>query len=218
MKYEQEVRDVLINNTIQLIAQGGFEKATTKAITHGGEQLPGIKMNEVYIYRLFGSKESLYSVAFSSLDQEIIVALRKCFRSHQGFEDATRERLHRIFCDAWHFILGNEDHCRCYIRYYYSVYFHGETLKAHNRLFNEIILGISPLFKDEADVKSIMHSVFTTLLDFAVRIYNGDLENTKVNEDHIFNVLYCMMVTYFKDEKVSEPHESQFIYEREHYL
>ena len=211
MKYEQEVRDVLISNTIRLIAEGGFEKATTKAITHGGEQLPNVKMNEVYIYRLFGSKEDLYSFAFSCLDKEIVLALRKCFQTNQNQDCDIKERLHGVFCDAWHFILGNEDHCRCYIRYYYSVYFHGESLKAHNQLFDEIILAFSPLFKEEADVKSIMHSVFTTILDFAVRVYNGDLENTQINEEHIFNVVYCMMVTYFKNENTIRSHVSQFI-------
>ena len=57
----------------------------------------------------------------------------------------------------------------------------------------------SPLFKEEAEVYAIMHSVFTMLLDFAIRVYNGEIEDNEINRPHVFNVLYCMMVTYFKD-------------------
>ena len=43
-----------------------------------------------------------------------------------------------------------------------------------------------------------MHSVFTALLDFSIRVYNGDLEDNEDNLSNICNVLYCMMSTYFK--------------------
>ena len=66
-------------------------------------------------------------------------------------------------------------------------------------LFGEMVKEMEPLFKDEADTESIMHSVFTALFDFAIRVYNGELEDNEVNRQHIFNVLYCMMMTYFKD-------------------
>ena len=208
MKYEQEIREILIANTIRLIAEGGFEKATTKALTHSGVALNQLKMNEVYIYRLFGSKENLYSVAFSTLDNEFFSALQHCLQSHQFSENSTQEALYKVFCDTWHFLLKNEDRCRCYIRYYYSIYFKDQSQADHNRLFKTIIEDFTPLFKEEADVRSILHSVLTTLLDFAVRVYNGDLENTEENMQHIFNVAYCMMMTYFKNDlaiKVSEP-------------
>lgn len=200
MRYEQEVRDALINNTIHLIAEGGFEKATTKAITYSGQAPPNIKMNEIYIYRLFGSKETLYATAFSCLDKEIVLAFRRCIALYQNSGFDRKKMLYEAFRDAWHFVLSNEDRCRCYIRYYYSIYFKGESLKNHNRIFDEIIDGFSPMFKEEADVQAIMHSVFTTLLDFAVRVYNGDLKNTEENKSHIFNVIYCMMSTYFKNQ------------------
>lgn len=63
---------------------------------------------------------------------------------------------------------------------------------------------MSSVFKEDADVASILHSVFTAMFDFAIRVYNGELEDNQTNRPHIFNVLYCMMMTYFKDlEKAS---------------
>lgn len=211
MKGEQSIREVLINNTIRLIAEGGFEKATTKAITYSGGSLSEVKLNEVYIYRLFGSKEHLYAVAFESLDKEFVLTLHKCLAIIKSPEGSVKERLYEGFLRSWNFILTNESRCRCYVRYYYSVYFRGESLAIHNKIFAEIVDLFSPLFKEEADVKSIMHSVLTTLLDFAIRVYNGDLENSDINIIHVFNVLYCTMMTYFKDEIKTETPTPHFI-------
>ena len=200
MKNEQEIREVLMSNTIRLIAEGGFEKATTKAITHSGELLPDVKMNEVHIYRLFGSKEELYSFVFDYIDREIFFALKRCFESHKNESGDTKAMLRSVFNDAWRYLLRNEEHCQCYIRYHYSVYFKDKSLTNHNELFEGIITEFSPLFKEGTDVKSVMHSVFTTMLDFAVRVYNGDLKNSDSNVEHIFNVVYAMMSMYLKTD------------------
>jgi hypothetical protein len=64
-----------------------------------------------------------------------------------------------------------------------------------------MIAEMTPIFKEEADVVSILHSVFTAMFDFAIRVYNGDLEDNEINRPHIFNVLYCMMALYFKDSE-----------------
>ena len=200
MRFEQEIRETLVNNAIRLIAEGGFEKATTKALTYSGERLTNAKMNEVYIYRLFGGKEGLYETAFAKLDAELLFVLREAVSTTCDIKICTKHKLYEIFLKIWRFILRNEAHCRCYVRYYYSVYFNGPSLKKHNQHFDVIVNAFSPLFIEEADVRSIMHSVLTTLLDFAVRVYNGDLEDSDVNTPHIFNVLYCIMASYFKDE------------------
>ena len=203
MKCEADIKSLLISNAIHLIAEGGFEKATTKELTYYKGNLPGAKMNEVYIYRLFGGKESVYEAAFVYLDKELYNAFQGAVKAIGNFGGDTKKKLYEFFLMAWNFVLNNEERCRFYARYYYSIYFKGESLEKHNRHFDAIVESFSPLFIEEADVKSIMHSVFTALLDFAIRVYNGELENNDINVPHIFNVLYCMMVTYLKNpEKI----------------
>ena len=203
MKREAEIKELLISNAIHLIAEGGFEKATTKELTHGGGALPNFKMNEVYIYRIFGSKESLYESAFVCLDNELFRAFQSGVSAVGGFAQSRKEKLYQFFLMAWRFIIGNEERCRCYVRYYYSIYFKGRSLETHKKLFEGMISEMTPIFKEEADVVSILHSVFTALFDFAIRVYNGELEDNDINRFHIFNVLYCMMSTYFKDSAVA---------------
>lgn len=204
MNREEEVKELLISNAIHLIAEGGFEKATTKELTLCGGHLPNFKMNEVYIYRFFGSKEKLYEAAFRRLDTELFCAFRDEVKAMGGFEHITKKSLYEFFLKAWRFILGNEEKCRCYVRYYYSAYFKENSLQFHRNLFEEVIEGMTPFFKEEADVFAILHSVFTALFDFAIRVYNSDLIDNDINRPHIFNVLYCMMMTYLKNaDKVS---------------
>ena len=57
MKRETEIKSLIISNAIRLIAEGGFEKATTKELAYSGGNLPDQKMNEVYIYRLYSLGE-----------------------------------------------------------------------------------------------------------------------------------------------------------------
>lgn len=100
---------------------------------------------------------------------------------------------------AWQFVLSNEERCRCYVIYYYSNYFKGKSREVHKRLFEKMALEITSIFKDEANVLSILYSFFTALFDFAIRVYNGELEDSEISRPHIFNVLYSIMATYFKE-------------------
>ena len=201
MRYEAEIKELLIENAIHLIAEGGFEKATTKELTHCGGQLPDFKMNEVYIYRFFKSKEKLYEAAFVRLDTELFCAFKRGVEIVGGFENDGKEKMSNFFELAWQFVLGNEERCRYYVRYYYSIYFKGHSREAHRKLFEGIVSEMTPIFKDEADVEAILHSVFTAMFDFAIRVYNEELENSDINRPHIFNVLYCMMATYLKESE-----------------
>ena len=202
MKYEAEIRELLINNAIHLIADGGFEKATVKALSTCGGDLPGFKMNDVYIYRLFGSKEDLYRAAFARLDSELFHNVRKMLRAaNEEVGSSDQKVLIFTFLDnLWDYITHDQERCRCYVRYMYSVYFNDVSREAHNELFSGIIEELSPAFKEEADVTAIIHSAFTSLFDFAIRKFNGDLNDDETNRFHIFNVIYCIMSTYFRAE------------------
>lgn len=201
MKNQSEVKELFISNAIHLIAEGGFEKATTKELTHYSGDLPDLKMNEVYIYRIFGSKENLYEAVFVQLDIELFTGFRRGIKSIGGFDGDIdiKESFRKLFVMAWEYIMKNEERCRCYVRYYYSVYFRGASLASHKMQVAEIVDEMRPIFKNDADVTSILHCVFTTLFDFAIRVYNRELEDNEENRPHIFNVLYRMMAIYFKN-------------------
>ena len=199
MKNGEIIREALVENTIRLIGNFGFEKATTKAIVNDGVYIPGIKMNEVYIYRLFGSKELLYAEAFSLLDKELFDCFRNAAELYTQNNNPFRERMQELFDGIWYFLLQNEERCRCYVRYYYSAYFRESSMRAHRKILQERTKLLSPIFKEESDVAALVHAAFMTMLDFAVSVFNGDIENNESNAYHIFNMLYNSWSCYFKD-------------------
>lgn len=200
MKNGDVIREALIENTIRLIGDGGFEKATTKGIVSLGIKDPNIRLNEVYIYRVFGSKDLLYSEAFAVLDNELFAMVRRITQNFFADPRPFRDRMQYLFNRLWQFLLGNETRCRCYVRIYYSAYFREQTLRRHRDLLTSQEEVFSPIFKDESDVLSLIHTTFMTMMDFAIRVYNGDLEDDEDNAYHIFNLLYYSLSSYFAPE------------------
>ncbi|MBO7296405.1 MAG: TetR/AcrR family transcriptional regulator [Clostridia bacterium] len=199
MRRAEDIRQALIDNTIHVIAAGGFEYATTRNIAKYPSPLFAGTLNDAYIYRVFGSKEGLYDEVFATLDAELTAAFCSRLRSLDRSDKSAKEILLYIFEGVWRFVLRDEDRCRCYVRYYYSIYFKEASQRKHRESFNQIVKGLLPLFKPEADATAILHSAFTAILDFAIRVYNGDLENTENNTKHIFNVLYSIIAPYLKE-------------------
>lgn len=197
MKNGNEIKETLLNNTIRLIGDCGFEKATTKAIVALGISDPKIRLNEVHIYRVFGSKERLYAEAFSVLDNELFAKVRESVRNFFDDPCPFQDRMKHLFDKLWRFLLGNECRCRCYVRFYYSAYFREQTLREHRSLLLSQEPMFRLIFKEESDVISLIHTTFMTMMDFAIRVYNGDLEDTKENAYHIFNLLYYSLSSYF---------------------
>ena len=199
MNREKDIKGLLISNTIRVIANGGFEKATTKELTQVGDSLSSQKINEVYIYRIFGSKEKLFEAAFLQLDDELFLAFRDAFDDVAKFDGNRKERFYRYFLQVWNFIMSNEDKCRCYMRYCYSVYFRNDSEKYHSENFNNVVNNIAPYFKSEVSLSAVMHSVFAILLDFAVQAYNGQIADDENTKSQIFNTIYTMILPYFKE-------------------
>lgn len=197
MKNERVYREVFINNTIRLVAEGGFEKATTRAIAGERREINNIKLNEAHIYRVFGTKENLFAETFAVLDNELISVIKEGLSVFDAQKDF-KEQCQGFFLKLWRFLLRNEEKCRYYTRYYHSVYFKNDIYKAHMKKYEILVEKLSPAFVPGANVWSLLHHIITVMLDFAIRVYNGALGYTEENADHIFTVSYSSITPYLK--------------------
>lgn len=197
MKSEEFYREVFITNTIHIVARGGFEAATTRAISGGRREVNANKLNEAHIYRVFGTKENLFAETFSMLDDEMVFTIKAALGAFDMCGDP-RAECEIMFTKLWRFLLQNEEKCRYYTRYYHSVYIKDEIYKKHRNKYGPIIDALSPFFLDEADVWSLFYHVISIMLNFATRVYIGDLKDSEENRAHIFNVAYCSIVPYLK--------------------
>ena len=189
---QDEIRRKLIDGTIHVIAKDGLDKATTKQI--------GIETstNEAYIYRCFADKEDLFAKTFATLDNELVnKAMQHVPVMYMG--DLEYEvRCWTFFRSIWKFLLGNRDKCLAFVRYYYSPYFKKYSAANHKKRFEPLINKFKDAFRDEANVWMIMNHILTTMLDFAIKVYDGALPDDEDTTEHVFRLIYFSIRQYFR--------------------
>lgn len=188
----QNMREMLIESTITVIATEGLDKTTTKAIT------AGTGINEAYIYRHFTNKEELLSKAFDKLDAELLAELMSYVAVMVNDQMDRETRCRMYFAKIWSFLLANKDRCLAFVRYYYSPYLTKYSVESHRQRYVPLIEKISPAFKDEADVWMILNHILNVMLDFAVKVHNGQMSKEDNYTEHVFRVIYRSVDQYFK--------------------
>ena len=194
----QDMREKLIARTISVIANEGLDKTTTKAIT------TGTGINEAYIYRHFSDKTDLLSKTFDKLDDELVAKVAQHLPV-MYMQELEYELRCRVFFEAvWKFILGSKEKCLAFIRYYYSPYFTKYSVESHRKRYVPIVEKFKDAFKDEADVWMILNHILNVMLDFAVKVYNGEMPDSDNYSEHVFLVIYRSVEQYFRKSKESD--------------
>ncbi len=192
---QEELRRKLIDGTIHVIANDGLDKATTKQIGLTAS------INEVYIYRHFADKEDLLTKTFDFLDEELLAQVMQHL-SVMYMQDMEFELRCRFFFFAiWSYLLGSRDKCLTYTRYYYSPYFAKYSYTTHARRFKPFLEKMKPAFKEEADIWMILNHILNVMLDFAVKVHNGQMSREDNYAEHVFRVIYVSVKQYFKQAK-----------------
>ena len=195
----QNVRSRLIDNTIRVIADNGLDKTTTKAIVSGTD------INDAYIYFHFKNKEDLFAKVFERLDDELVKEAMKQMSVIYMQELEYELRWRVFFFAVWKFLLGNKEKCVTFVRYYYSPYFAKYSLEEHVKRYRPLVERFSDFFKDEADVWMILNHILNVMLDFALKVHNGQMPADDDYAEHVFRVVYRSVEQYFKQqEKGSE--------------
>ena len=186
------VKEVLIDRAIEVLGSAGMDKATTKAI------VAGTGISEVYIYRHFANKEDLLSKAFDKLDNEL--AMKVAMHVHVMYIQSMeyQDRCRFFFTAVWEFLLQNKTKCAAFMRYYYSPYFDKYSADAHKARFEPLILKFQDAFREESNVWMLLNHILSTMMDFALKVYDGELPNNEETAEHVFRIIYYAVRPYFK--------------------
>lgn len=195
---QDETRRRLIDGTIYVIAKDGLDKATTKQI--------GTKttINEAYIYRCFEDKEDMFAKAFDALDDELAEKVMQHLPVMYSREMQFEFRCRVFFFAIWDFLVSNRDKCLTYVRYYYSPYFSKYSAEDHKKRFVPLVSRFKEAFKEEADVWMILNHILNVMLDFAVKVHNGQMPDNDDYSEHVFRVIYRSVEQYFAVKKESD--------------
>lgn len=192
---QEEIRQRLIDGTIQVIAKDGLDKASTKQIGST------TSVNEAYIYRCFADKEDMFAKTFDSLDEELLEVTMAHIEVMYLAEIPFEERCRLYFSEVWAFLLGTRDKCLTYMQYFYSPYFARRSAPDHLKRFLPLVARFKAAFKDDADVWMILNHILNVMLDFAVKVHNGQMSNSDIFAEHVFRVIYASVKQYFKDSE-----------------
>lgn len=194
----QDMKETLLARTIEVIANEGLDKTTTKAIT------AGTGINEAYIYRCFSDKEDLLAKAFDKLDEELVNKSVQHVDIMYVKEMEYEMRCRFFFGAVWKFLLGNRNKCLAYVRYYYSPYFSKYSVVSHKRRYAPLVEKFRDAFKDEADVWMILNHILNVMLDFAVKVHNDQMPSEDNYSEHVFRVIYQSVRQYFRKNEESD--------------
>ena len=191
---QDELRRGLIDGTIHVIAKEGLDGASTKRI--------GIAtgINEAYIYRCFKDKEDMFAKTFESLDDELVSKGMQHVEVMYIKEIDYVSRCRIFFIAIWRFLLGNREKCRTFIRYYYSPYFLRYSNEEHKERFSPLVDKFSDAFRAEANVWMILNHILTTMLDFAVKVFDGAVPDNEDTAEHVFRLIIASVGQYFKKD------------------
>lgn len=195
---QDEIRQKLIDGTIHVIARDGLDKATTKSI---GEET---SINQAYIYRHFKNKEDMFAQTFSYLDDDLLsVTTKYCEVMYMQSLDF-QKRCRFYFSAVWECLLEDHDQCLAYVQYFYSPYFKKYSYETHKSRFKPLVEEFGKAFIEEADVWMILNHILNVMLDFAVKVHNGQMSGNDDYSEHVFRVVYESVKQYFKMTQESE--------------
>ena len=158
-------------------------------------------INEAYIYRFFEDKEDLITKAFESLDEEL-VSKAMLYVSVMYMQELEYEmRCWIFFTSVWEFLLGNREKCLAFIRYYYSPSFAKYSAASHKKRYMPLVEKFQDAFRDEANVWMILNHILNTMLDFAVKVFDGAVPNDNDTAEHVFRLIYVSVQQYFRKKE-----------------
>lgn len=199
------MRQAFIDSAVRVVARDGLVKATTKAIAAEAG------LNEAYIYKCFSNKDDLLSVAFHQEDENFARLLQGIMPIMHMPDFTWRERSFLLWKQSWEFILKKEDDCLFYIRYYYSAECRMYAYEKHLEFFRNLIETFSTNFKTSKHIEILMHQMFDTMLAFALRVLNGEMENNEETIEWTFEQIYCFVVPNVRPEILKEEDRKETI-------
>ena len=202
---QQSMKQTFMMSAVRVIARDGLVKATTKAIAAEAG------LNEALIYRCFSSKNELLSAAFYQEDENFTKLLYKTLPVMCMPDFAWKERAFLLWKQSWEFILKNEADCIFYIRYYYSADCRAQAYDTHLKHFHALIEKVRPAFKPGTNVDMLVHQIFDTMLAFATRVLNGEMENSEATTQWIFEQICSFVVPNVRAEVLGEEGKEEAI-------
>lgn len=194
-----EMKQTFLKSAIHIVARDGLDKVTTKAIAKEAH------LNEAYIYKCYSGKDELLTEALHMEDENFAVLLYDTLPIMHDSRLPWKSRAYVLWKKSWDFILEERDDCIFYIRFYFASIGMNTVYSKHLESYKPLVDRVSPAFKPGTNMDMVVHQIFCTMLFFASRVMDGDLENNEQTTLWTFEQVYCFIVPHVRPELLAEP-------------
>lgn len=188
------MKQVFLKSAIRVVARDGLDKATTKAIAKEA------RLNEAYIYKCYSGKDELLDDALIMEDVNFAELLDEVMPIMHDSRLPWKSRAFILWKRSWDFILEEPDDCIFYIRFYFASLGPGSVYRKHLESYRPLIRKVTPSFRPNTNMDMVIHQIFCTMLFFASRVMDGDLENNDETTLQTFEQVYCFIVPHIRPE------------------
>lgn len=189
---QNRIRNALMDGAIKVVARDGLEKITTRSIASECD------LHDAYIYRYFIDKDDLLMRTFIREDKAMTARIKENLEKSDLKGKSIEEVLRAIVMPMWEFLMENEDVCKFYVRYYYSIHFEKDAIEEF-REDNRTLRGtFEGLFPQGADLELMFHYHMDTLLNIAMKVTTDEIEKTPDIGERVFKLLYSVTKVFLK--------------------
>lgn len=189
---QNRIRNALMDGAIKVVARDGLEKITTRSIASECD------LHDAYIYRYFIDKDDLLMRTFIREDKAMTARIKENLEKSDLKGKSIEEVLRTIVMPIWEFLMENEDVCKFYVRYYYSIHFEKDAIEEF-REDNRTLRGtFEDLFPQGADLELMFHYHMDTLLNIAMKVTTDEIEKTPDIGERVFKLLYSVTKVFLK--------------------
>lgn len=193
-----EMKRVFQKSAVHVAARDGLEKVTTKAIAREAG------LNEAYIYKCFSGKDELLEATLHMEDAVFACFLHQTLPVMHDTRLSWKERAFVLWKRSWDFILEERDDCIFYIRFYFSAIGLSPVYRRHVESYKPLVDKLRPTFRPETNMDMLIHQIFCTMLFFASRVMDGDLENNEETTRWTFEQIYSFIAPNVRPELLHE--------------
>lgn len=195
-----EMKQLFLKSAVRAVAKDGLEGVITKAIAKEAG------LNEAYIYKCYSGKEELLNEALHMEDVNFAVLLYEILPVMHDTRLPWKSRAYVLWERSWNFILEEPDDCIFYIKFYFASIGLNTVYSKHLDSYQPLIEKVRPSFRPGTNMEMVVHQIFCTMLFYASRVVDGELENNEETTRWVFEQIYCFIVPHVRPELLDPEH------------
>lgn len=155
-------------------------------------------INDGLIYHYFDDKESIFKEAYERESNAIFLPMLEYIRELRDvsipFPDKARLYFHR----TWRELLSDADRMLFVDRYYHSTKF-SQSREHHEKQVALLLEELEEHFESREVCIQMMYALMTQLYDSAVRVVEGQTDDTPETEELSFSIFWGLLSSQIKN-------------------